>query len=199
MDRSDEVLAPAGRIPVFATPISLPGNSLTTRCQTAVRFPSTWPGTHGYHRSESERTGVARVRQEDKTNALGRIPLFSDLSKKELVFLARMTTEVDVREGSTLVRQGEMGREAMIIESGTAVVRRNNRKVDDVGPGDFFGEMSLIDHMPRNADVVATSDMTVLVMDSREFSTVLDTYPKVAVKILKTVVERLVQAQSTPI
>jgi CRP-like cAMP-binding protein len=142
---------------------------------------------------------VARVRQEDKINALGRIPLFSELSKKELVFLARMTTEVDVREGSTLVRQGEMGREAMIIESGTAVVRRNNRKIDDIGPGDFFGEMSLIDHMPRNADVVATSDMTVLVMDSREFSTVLDTYPKVAVKILKTVVERLVEAQSTPI
>jgi CRP-like cAMP-binding protein len=142
---------------------------------------------------------VARVRQEDKINALGRIPLFSELSKKELVFLARMTTEVDVREGSTLVRQGEMGREAMIIESGTAVVSRNNRKIDDLGPGDFFGEMSLIDHMPRNADVVATSDMTVLVMDSREFSTVLDTYPKVAVKILKTVVERLVEAQSTPI
>ena len=142
---------------------------------------------------------MARVRQEDKIDALGRIPLFSDLSKKELVFLARMTTEVDVREGSTLVRQGEMGREAMIIESGTAVVRRNNRKVDDIGPGDFFGEMSLIDHMPRNADVVATSDMTVLVMDSREFSTVLDTYPKVAVKILKTVVERLVMTQSTPI
>ena len=116
---------------------------------------------------------MARVRQEDKIKALGRIPLFSELSKKELVFLARMTTEVDVREGSTLVRQGEMGREAMIIESGTAVVRRNNRKIDDVGPGDFFGEMSLIDHMPRNADVVATSDMTVLVMDSREFSTVL--------------------------
>ena len=142
---------------------------------------------------------MARVRQEDKINALGRIPLFSELSKKELVFLARMTTEVDVREGSTLVRQGEMGREAMIIDSGTAVVRRNNRKIDDIGPGDFFGEMSLIDHMPRNADVVATSDMTVLVMDSREFSTVLDTYPKVAVKILKTVVERLVEAQSTPI
>ncbi len=142
---------------------------------------------------------MARVRQEDKINALGKIPLFGELSKKELVFLARMTTEVDVREGSTLVRQGEMGREAMIIESGTAVVRRNNRKVDDLGPGDFFGEMSLIDHMPRNADVVATSDMTVLVMDSREFSTVLDTYPKVAVKILKTVVERLVKTQSTPI
>lgn len=142
---------------------------------------------------------MARVRQQDKIDALGRIPLFSELSKKELVFLARMTTEVDVREGSTLVRQGEMGREAMIIESGTAVVRRDNRKVDDLGPGDFFGEMSLIDHMPRNADVAATSDMTVLVMDSREFSTVLDTYPKVAVKILKTVVERLVETQSTPI
>lgn len=138
---------------------------------------------------------MARVRQADKIDHLQRIPLFSGLSKKELQFLARLLTEVGVKEGSILVKQGEYGQEAMIIEAGTAVVKRNNRKVDTMGPGDFFGEMSLIDNMPRNADVIATSDMTLLVMDSREFSTVLDTYPKVAVKILKTVVERLVRAQ----
>lgn len=142
---------------------------------------------------------VARVRQADKIDALGKIPLFGGLSKKELQFLARLLTEVDVKEGSTLVKQGEYGQEAMIIQAGTAVVRRNKRKIDEMGPGDFFGEMSLIDRMPRNAEVTATSDMTLLVMDSREFSTLLDTYPKVAVKILKTVVERLVKAQSTPV
>ena len=83
----------------------------------------------------------------------------------------------------------------MIIESGTAAVFRDGAKIDDMGPGEFFGEMSLIYHQPRNADVVATSDMVVLDMNAREFATMLDTYPEVAVKILRTVVARLVAAQ----
>ena len=136
------------------------------------------------------------MRHDEKIDHLQKIPLFSDLSKKELRFLAQMTSETTVREGSTLVKQGETGQEAMIVESGTADVLRDGEKIDDLGPGDFFGEMSLINHMPRNADVVATSDMDLLVMDAREFSSVLSEYPDVAVKILKTVVERLVANQS---
>lgn len=139
---------------------------------------------------------MALKRHDEKIDHLQKIPLFSDLSKKELRFLAQMTSETSVREGSTLVKQGESGQEAMIVESGTADVLRDGDKVDDLGPGDFFGEMSLINHMPRNADVVATSDMDLLVMDAREFSSVLSEYPEVAVKILKTVVERLVANQS---
>ena len=142
---------------------------------------------------------MARIRQADKIDHLTKIPLFGGLNKKELQFLAGLTTEVGVKSGSTLVKQGELGQEAMIIESGTAEVRRDGAKIDKIGPGDFFGEMSLIDHMPRNADVVATSDMVLLVMDSREFSTMLDKYPKVAVKILKTVVERLTSSLPAPI
>lgn len=138
---------------------------------------------------------MARIRQDDKISHLQRIPLFAGLSKKELRFLAQMTNETSVQEGSTLVKQGELGQEAMVIEEGTAEVRRDGEHVDHIGPGDFFGEMSLINNMPRNADVVATSDMTLLVMDSREFSSVLSQYPEVAVKILKTVVERLVANQ----
>ncbi len=109
--------------------------------------------------------------------------------------MARMTTEVAVKEGSHLVTQGEMGREAMIIMSGTAVVRRNGRKIDTMGPDDFFGEMSLVNHVPRNADVIASSDVRVLVMHAGEFASVFERFPKVAVKILRTVVERLVRAQ----
>jgi CRP-like cAMP-binding protein len=139
---------------------------------------------------------VALMRHDEKIDHLQKIPLFADLSKKELRFLAQMTSETSVREGSTLVKQGETGQEAMIVEDGTADVLRDGVKIDDLGPGDFFGEMSLINHMPRNADVVATSDMDLLVMDAREFSSVLSEYPEVAVKILKTVVERLVANQS---
>lgn len=142
---------------------------------------------------------MARIRQPEKVKALKGIPLFAGLTNKELDFLARLTTEISVKEGHTLVKQGQPGREAMVIMSGTAVVRRNGRKIDEMGPGEFFGEMSLIDDLPRNADVVASSDMTVLVMDSKEFSTIFDEYPKVAVKVLKVVVERLIRAKSQTI
>ena len=138
---------------------------------------------------------MVRIKEPEKIAALQRIPLFDGLSKKEFQFLAGLTTEVAVRDGTTLVRQGELGREAMIIESGTAAVFRDGTKIDDMGPGDFFGEMSLIDHQPRSADVVATSDMIVLDMSAREFASMLDSYPEVAVKILRTVVVRLVAAQ----
>lgn len=123
---------------------------------------------------------MARGRDAEKIEALGRIPLFGGLNKKELQFLASMT---------------EPGQEVMVIEDGTGIVRRDDKEIATVGPGDFFGEMSLIDAMPRNADVIASSDMKVLVMNSREFSSVLDKYPEVAVKVLKTVVARLVKAQ----
>ena len=142
---------------------------------------------------------MARMRHDDKIEHLEKIPLFAGLSKKELRFLAQMSSETSVHEGSVLVKEGEIGQEAMIIESGSAEVRRDGRKIDDLGPGDFFGEMSLINHMPRNADVVATSDMNLLVMDSREFSSVLGEYPEVAVKILKTVVERLTADHRPPV
>lgn len=142
---------------------------------------------------------MSRVHQDQKIAALKRLPLFEGLDKKEFEFLSSLVTEVSVREGSTLVKQGDIGREAMIIEEGTAEVLRDGNKVDDIGPGDFFGEMSLIVHRPRNADVVATSDMIVLDMNAREFASMLDTYPEVAVKILRTVVARLVAAQEAPV
>lgn len=142
---------------------------------------------------------MARMRHDDKIDHLEKIPLFAGLSKKELRFLAQMSSETSVQDGSVLVKRGEIGQEAMIIESGSAEVRRDGRRIDSLGPGDFFGEMSLINHMPRNADVVATSDMNLLVMDSREFSSVLSEYPEVAVKILKTVVSRLTGDQRPPV
>ncbi|MGD2042019.1 MAG: cyclic nucleotide-binding domain-containing protein [Acidimicrobiia bacterium] len=142
---------------------------------------------------------MALRRHKEYTDNLKAVPLFEGLSDRELGFLAGVTTETSVKEGSTLVKQGELGQEAMIIEKGTASVTRDGAEIDTIGPGDFFGEMSLINSQPRNAGVVATSDMTLLVMDSREFSSVLDKYPEVAVKILKTVVARLVKAQESTV
>lgn len=139
---------------------------------------------------------MARLSKNDKTDALRRIGLFEALSKKELGFLAQQTTEATFVEGTELVTQGELGREAMVLVEGSAVVRRNNRKIAELGPGDVLGEMSLINHTPRNATVTATSPVTVLVMDAREFSSVVSANEGVALKLLRTVVARLVENES---
>ena len=133
---------------------------------------------------------MARFKKTDKIRALAGVPMFADLSKKDLGFLATLTTEASFATGTELVKEGELGREAMVLMSGTAAVRRNGRKVAELGSGDVLGEMSLINNVHRNATVVATSDVDVLVMDSREFSSMLSTNPKVSATILKTVAAR---------
>ena len=87
----------------------------------------------------------------------------------------------------------------MVPMAGTAVVRRNNRKIAELGQGDVLGEMSLINRIPRNATVTARSPVTVLVMDAREFSSVLVENDKVAAKLLKAVAARLAENESSAI
>ena len=91
--------------------------------------------------------------------------------------------------------EGVIGSEATIIMEGTALVRRGGRVIDDLSSGDFFGEMSLVNHTPRTATVTATSDMRLLVMGSDEFYAMLAANPTVSVKILRTVAARLAANQ----
>lgn len=115
---------------------------------------------------------------------LGALPLFSSCTKRELTRIARAGDEVLVREGKRLVDQGDMGREAFIILSGTATVKRNGRKIASLGPGDPVGELSLLDHGPRTAAVIADTDLTVFVLPARGFKAVLDDTPSMARKLL---------------
>lgn len=133
------------------------------------------------------------AKMTDKMTALAGVPLFADLSKKELELLGRMTTEVDFSAGQEMAKQGEMGREAMIILSGGADVIRDGDTIASLEAGDVFGEMSLINRMPRNASVLATSDGTVAVMSRTEFNSVLTSNPGVTTTILQTVTARLVE------
>ena len=139
---------------------------------------------------------MARSRHPDKVEALAQVPLFADLDKKQLGFIASQTTELTVKAGSVLAEEGVRGREAMVILSGTAEARRANGKVAELGPGDAVGEMSLINETPRNATVVASSDCTLLVMNFREFSSILEANPDVSIKILRTVAARLTENQA---
>lgn len=115
---------------------------------------------------------------------LAGISLFEGLSKKELRDLGRLMTELPVKEGTTLIEQDTVGRECMIIVEGTAVVRRNGRKIATLGPGDIMGELSILSGLPRTATVVAETDLVIESLNRREFMSLLDENPRMAKKVL---------------
>lgn len=124
----------------------------------------------------------------DKT--LAKIPLFKECTKKELQAVSRLVTPINVKAGKVLTKEGDAGREFMIIASGTASVRRKGRKIAALGPGDFFGELALLAGVPRTATVIAESDMVVEALNRAEFATLLDESPSIARKVLSAVARR---------
>jgi CRP-like cAMP-binding protein len=122
---------------------------------------------------------------------LAQVPLFAACSRKELQTIAKASDEVTVPSDKVLVEQGTSGRECFVIVDGTAIVRRNGRRVATLGPGSYFGELSLLDKGPRTATVTAESPLTVLVLGPREFSSVLDSVPGLSHKLLATLASRV--------
>lgn len=122
---------------------------------------------------------------------LSRVPLFSTLGPKELLAVRGLLTETTVKTGHVLARQGAHGSEFFIILSGTASVERDGVHVADVGPGDFQGEISLLDGGPRTATVTARTDMTLLVASHPEFHALLDKTPSIARQMLPALAHRL--------
>jgi CRP/FNR family cyclic AMP-dependent transcriptional regulator len=121
---------------------------------------------------------------------LKRIPLFADLSRRELDRLARWADDVDVKAGRDLMDQGAFPHEFMVIESGAAEVLVDGEHVADLGEGDFFGEMALLVEQRRTATVTATSDLRVIVMHERHFRAMEDEMPEVAARIKSVMDER---------
>ncbi len=133
--------------------------------------------------------------RDPKIKRLSEVQLFSTCNRRELAQIAALTVEVDIPAGRVLMRQGEPAHECFVIESGTARASIRGRKSSKLGPGECFGEMALIDSAPRSATVTAETDMSVLVLSSREFSTLIDDVPSVARKVLAVVAERLRAAE----
>lgn len=127
---------------------------------------------------------------------LAEVPLFSALSKKDLQKVAKAADEVDIPAGKELCREGDTGREFFLIVEGEASVKRGGKKVATLGPGKFFGEMALLDRGPRSADVVADTDMQLLVLGQREFGGVIDEVPGLSHKLLSAMAARLREADA---
>jgi len=131
------------------------------------------------------------LRRDAKIELLKKVPLFAGCSKNELRQLATIADELDLREGTVLTREGRPGREFFVLIDGTAEVRKKSKKIADLGPGDWLGEIALITDSPRTATVTATSPVDVLVITDRRFRSVVETMPSIALKVLARVGERL--------
>jgi CRP/FNR family cyclic AMP-dependent transcriptional regulator len=133
---------------------------------------------------------------DPKLEHLAKVKMFSSLSKKELSRVSKASDIVTVEDGTTIVREGEIGHEFYLIMSGGAVVRRNGRKIATLGPGSYFGEMALLDRGPRSATIVAEGKAELAVLGQREFLGVLAEVPAVAHKLLVSMAARLRDADN---
>ena len=129
--------------------------------------------------------------KNEKVALLKRIPLFAECSKAELIEVAISADEREAREGDVLAEEGQRGRQFFVLVEGAVAVRRGGRKLADLGPGDWFGEMAILRYKPRTATVTATSPVRVLVISDRDFRRVVETMPRIALKVLGSVAQRL--------
>ncbi len=124
--------------------------------------------------------------------ALARVPLFSHLSRRSLKRLADLTEHVRYMEGASIVKEGHEGDAFFVILEGQAkALNRQGRVVNRMLPGDFFGEIALLDGGPRTATVVAETPLTMLQLTRPAFLRVLEDDPGVAVKLLEHVAAML--------
>ena len=132
-----------------------------------------------------------RLGKNAKIELLKRVPLFAGCSKAELREVALSTDEIDLRDGHVLTREGRSGREFFILVEGTASVTQDGNEVAELKAGDWFGEIALLTHRPRTATVTASSPVRVLVLTDRAFRRVVETMPRIALKVLASVGQRL--------
>jgi CRP-like cAMP-binding protein len=134
---------------------------------------------------------VVRLHKDAKIDLLKNVPLFAGCSKSELQRIASLADELDLGEGATLIREGERGREFIVVADGTVRVTKKGKTVRDLGAGDFIGEIALVADVPRTATVTATSPVRLLVVTDRAFRGLLEQMPSIAKKVLQSLGERL--------
>lgn len=118
------------------------------------------------------------------------MPLFVGCAGKELAQIAHVADEIDFKAGKTLIREGAPGSEFFVLLQGAAEVTRGGEKIDELGPGDFFGEVALVSEAPRNASVTTTTPVRALVVTTASFRALLEHAPAIESKVRAAVAER---------
>lgn len=124
-------------------------------------------------------------------NRLRNVPIFKHLSKSELERLAGWLQVFSIPEGDLVVREGASAQEFFLIEDGEAAVLEDGERIAMLGPGDFFGEIGLLETGRRTASVIAATPMDVIVMYRNEFEQMKKELPTVADQIQAAIRTRL--------
>ena len=131
------------------------------------------------------------MQTQEVASALARVPLFQGISDESMARLAAVTGELDFEAGQFIVLQGQVGTGLYVIVEGEAKVVRGSDELARLGPNDFFGELSVIDQMPRNASVQATMPTRTLALASWDLLDLLETDPKLSLNLIKGLAARV--------
>jgi CRP/FNR family cyclic AMP-dependent transcriptional regulator len=129
--------------------------------------------------------------QQGAMDQIRSVPLFSEFGNKELQRVAAIVKEVEFPTGKEIAKQGESGIGFHMIIEGEASVSVDGKTHALLGPGSYFGEMSLLDGRPRSATVAASTDLKTISVTSWDFNALLDQYPELARKLLIELCRRL--------
>jgi CRP/FNR family transcriptional regulator, cyclic AMP receptor protein len=150
--------------------------------------------TKGSSNTPQPEVRASRTKRETAV-ALSGVPLFGDLPKRHLQRLAREADELAFAPGEQIVREGSLGETVFVVMEGRAKVMRNGRRVGEVLPGDFFGELSAIDGGPRTASITAVTPVRVVRLFRGTLRRLLQDEPQLTVKILDGIVRRIRQVE----
>ncbi|MDP9300726.1 MAG: cyclic nucleotide-binding domain-containing protein [Actinomycetota bacterium] len=131
---------------------------------------------------------------KDVVERLSRVPIFAGCSKKELQTVSKAIKPVQHATGSVVATEGEPGAGLFIIDSGEAKVSIGGKTINTLGPGEFFGEMALLDGGPRTATVTAKTDLSLFVLTEWVYRGLLTEHPSIAIRTLEAVAARLRRA-----
>jgi len=136
-------------------------------------------------------------RNDPKIALLRRVPGLAGYADRQLAQLAPLVDEASAEPGAILVQEGKPGRQTFLIIEGQADVTLRGQYLERLGPGDFVGEMALLDHSPRSATVTAATPMRLLVMDPSSFASLIS-QPSVSRRIATDLAGRLRRAEGAP-
>jgi CRP-like cAMP-binding protein len=139
--------------------------------------------------------GEAAVRAERARSALESVALFRDLTREQLAMVARLAREASAVAGEVIVREGEAGDQLLVVVEGTVRVERGDRELTRMGPGEYFGEISLLDGGPRTATIVAESPVTLVSIGKQSFDHLMDTVPDMRERMILVLCARLRNVQ----
>jgi CRP-like cAMP-binding protein len=129
--------------------------------------------------------------REEKIELLTHAPLFAGVEPDHLAGIADRSVELETPTGGVILRQGEIGTGFFVIVAGRVRVVRDGETIAHLGPGEFFGELSVLDRLPRNAQVAAEEPTTSLALASWDLETVLTEEPRIALAMLRGMAGRL--------